>query len=105
MSRLCDSREKENIPVSSLLYKVYMSYKTSLVLHAGPDRCVTTLSYNYRRIKVVIPLLRVLLVPNIFTLVVALSDHDIRITSLSSADSFHVSWDRSLRLWMSLPSL
>jgi hypothetical protein len=85
-----------------------MSYKRTLVLQAGPDPCLTTLSYNYRRdriqLKAVISLLRVL-VRVIFTFVVAFSDHDIRITSLSSADSFHVSWDRSLRLWMSLPSL
>lgn len=76
------------------------------MLQAGPDRCLTTLSYNYRRapiqLKSVISLLRVLV---IFTFVVAFSDHDIRITSLSGADSFHVSWDCSLRLWMSLPSL
>jgi hypothetical protein len=54
---------------------------------------LTTLSYNYRRARIrlesVISLLRVLL--NIFTFVVAFSDHDIRIPSLSSADSFHVS--------------
>ena len=68
----------------------------------------TTLSYNYRRARIqleaVIYLLRVI-VSNIFTFVVAFSDHDIRIPSLSSADSFYVSWDRSLRLWISLPSL
>ena len=45
------------------------------------------------------------LVFNIFVFLVALSDHDIHIASFSGADSFHISCDRSLRLWMSLPSL
>jgi len=78
------------------------------LLQPGPDPRLTMLSYNYRpariQLKAVISLLRVLVL-NIFTFVVAFSDHDIRIPSLSSADSFHVSWDRSLCLWMSLPSL
>lgn len=67
---------------------------------------VSRLSYSYRRariqLSVVVSLLRVLV---IFIFVVAFSDHDIRISSLSGADSFHVSWDRSLCLWVSLPSL
>jgi len=54
--------------------------------------------------KTVISLLRVPVL-DIFTFVVAFSDHDIRLPSLSSADSFYVSRDRSLRLWVSLPSL
>jgi hypothetical protein len=99
----------------SLLYSTKYAYCTNsehyreertLVLQAGPDRCLTTLSYTYRRARIqleaVISLLRILV---IFTFVVAFSDHDIRIPSLSSADSFHVSWDRSLCLWVSLPSL
>lgn len=45
------------------------------------------------------------LVLNIFIFVVALSDHDVHIASFSGADSFYVSFDGSLRLWMSLPSL
>lgn len=71
---------------------------------------MTTLSYNssFRcariHLEAAIPSLRVL-VPNIFISLVAFSDHDIRIPSLSRADSFYVSWDRSLRLWTSLPSL
>ena len=79
----------------------------------GVTRITTTLSYNYRRVRraqiqysleAVISLLRVP-VPIVFTFVVAFSDHDIRIPSLSSADSLYVSRDRSLRLWISLSSL
>jgi hypothetical protein len=59
------------------------------------------LQYNYRRariqLKTVVSLLRVP-VPNIFTFVVAFSDHDIRIPCLSGADSFHVAWNRSLEI-------
>jgi hypothetical protein len=69
---------------------------------------VAELSYNYHRARIqleaVISLLRVPVL-NIFTFVMALSHHNIRFASFSSADGFHVSWDRSLCLWMSFPSL
>lgn len=96
--------EKENIPVSSLLYKV--------CIHTKQHWCYKLARIHVSRryptiariqLKTVISLLRV--VPNIFTFVMAFSDHDIRFPSPSCADSFHVSWDRSLGLWVSLPSL
>jgi len=47
---------------------------------------------------VVIPLLRVLLVPNIFTLVVALSDHDIRTPFATFVQSSELQFSAALYL-------